>query len=376
FGGGYRTSDRFKLTGELSGGDLGTTAQLGTEYLYTDSTTLYANYSIDNERTDNGLSSRRGNMVSGFRTRYSDSASIYMEEKYTHGDVPTGLTSTLGVDLSPDEKWNFGATIDIGSLQDKATGTTTNRTAYGVNVGYGHESIKLASAFEFRVDETENPLDATLSERTTWLTKNSLKYQLTPDWRIVSKLNHSESESTLGELYNGDFTEAVIGYGYRPVNNDKLNALLKFTYFYNLPATNQTPIANTAAEYIQKSNIISLDITYDLTRDWSIGAKYGYRSGEVAFERVNPIFYENQAYLYVLRADWHIVNKWDLLIESRLLQQPDIGDQRSGMLTGIYYQVGKNIKAGIGYNFTDFSDDLTDLDYDSQGFFINVIGKL
>ncbi|MDH5766258.1 MAG: OmpA family protein, partial [Gammaproteobacteria bacterium] len=52
FGGGYRTSDRFKLTGELSGGDLGTTAQLGTEYLYTDSTTLYANYSIDNERTD------------------------------------------------------------------------------------------------------------------------------------------------------------------------------------------------------------------------------------------------------------------------------------------------------------------------------------
>ena len=375
FGGGYRTSDRFKLTGELSAGDLGSAAKLGTEYLYSDRTTLYTNYALDNERTDNGLSSRSGNMVSGFKTQYSDSASVYMEEKYTHGDVPTGLTNSLGVDLAPNDKWNFGARIDIGSLQDKTSGATTNRNAYGINIGYGHESIKLASALEYRVDETENP-DTSITERTTWLTKNSLKYQFTPDWRIISKLNHSESESTQGEFYSGNFTEAVLGYGYRPINNDRLNALFKFTYFYNLPAAEQVTIENTAVDYIQKSNIMSLDITYDLTHNWSVGGKYGYRTGEVAYDRVAPVFFENRANLYVLRADWHLINKWDLLIEHRSLQQPDIGDKRSGILTGLYRHMGNNLKFGIGYNFTDFSDDLTDLDYDSQGFFINVIGKL
>ena len=42
----------------------------------------------------------------------------------------------------------------------------------------------------------------------------------------------------------------------------------------------------------------------------------------------------------------------------------------------LYRHIGRNLKFGVGYNFTDFSDDLTDLDYDSQGFFINLVGKI
>ncbi len=38
--------------------------------------------------------------------------------------------------------------------------------------------------------------------------------------------------------------------------------------------------------------------------------------------------------------------------------------------------MGEKVKVGIGYNFTSFSDDLTDYDYDSKGYFLNVVGKL
>jgi hypothetical protein len=31
---------------------------------------------------------------------------------------------------------------------------------------------------------------------------------------------------------------------------------------------------------------------------------------------------------------------------------------------------------GVGYNFTDFSEDLTDLSYDHQGIFFNLVGTL
>ena len=43
---------------------------------------------------------------------------------------------------------------------------------------------------------------------------------------------------------------------------------------------------------------------------------------------------------------------------------------------GLYRYFGEHLKAGVGYNFTDFSSDLTDLDYDHQGWFFNIIGTL
>jgi hypothetical protein len=32
------------------------------------------------------------------------------------------------------------------------------------------------------------------------------------------------------------------------------------------------------------------------------------------------------------------------------------------------------LRIGAGYNFTDFSDDLTDFDYDHKGWFLNLVG--
>jgi hypothetical protein len=373
-GGDYLATDRFKINGEVSSGSLGTAVHLGTDYKMTGRTDLYTNYALENERADNGIKARKGNLVSGFKTRYSDSASMYMEENYTHGEVPTGLTHALGFELAVSERLNFGGHIDVGTLRDNTTSAEIDRTAAGVRAGYRFGDITYAGALEYRVDETQAP-DTSVSKRATWLTKNSVKYKINPNWRLIGKLNYSVSESSLGEYYDGNFTEAVWGYAYRPVSHDALNALVKYTYFYNLPSTGQVTLANTATEYIQKSHIVSLDAMYDLTQTWSVGGKYAYRRGELSQDRVNPQFFQSNASLYIVRVDWHFVHRWDGLLEGRLLDLPDAGDRRSGALIGVYRHVGENVKLGLGYNFTDFSDDLTDLDYDSQGFFVNVIGK-
>jgi hypothetical protein len=374
-GGSFQVTDRFRVNGEVSEGDLGAAGQLGTEYLYSDRTTLYLNYAIENERTDNGLRARKGNMVSGFRTRYSDSASVFLEERYTHGDVPTGLMHSTGVELAPTDRLNLGANVDFGTLEDPQTGAELERTAAGVSVGYGFTNLKIASALEYRVDDSEMP-DTSTSRRTTWLLKNNLGYQLSPDWRLIGKFNYAHSDSSLGEFYDGDYTEAVVGYAYRPIHHDRLNALLKYTYFYNVPAAEQTIVANAGSGVIQRSHIGALDVMYDLTAQWTVGGKYAYRHGEVSQDRENRDFFTSRAHLYVLRADWHFLHRWDALVEGRLLDLPDAHDQRSGVLLGLYRHLGEHIKVGAGYNFSDFSDDLTDLDYKHQGLFINLIGTL
>ena len=374
-GGDYRITKDFKVLGEVSSGDLGTAAKIGTDYLVSDRTNIYLTYALENERTDNGKLARKGNLISGFKTNYSDSASMYLEERYSHGDLPTGLTHSMGIDLAPTDHINIGATIDIGSLEDNNTGAIVEREAFGIRFGYNSKSVKYSGAVEMRTDNIENT-DTTTSLRESVLYKNSLKYQINPDWRFIGKLNHSTSESSLGTSYNGDFTEAVVGYGYRPVLSDDLNILFKYTYLSNLPSKGQVTLNNTAAEHIQISHILSFDMTYDLSKSWSIGGKYAHRNSQISLDRDNPEFFQSNADLIIIRADWHMTKRWDLLIEERMLSLPEAGDVRSGSLFAFYYHLGNNIKLGAGYNYTDFSDDLTNLNFQSQGVFVNFVAKM
>src|SRR5207244_3252903 len=204
-GGSYRLTKRFRIDGEASDGHLGPGGKVGTSLLYSERTSLYLNYSLENERTDNGqlLRGSQGNLVSGAKTRLSDTSSVYVEERYQNGASLSGLTHTTGINLTAKERWNFGGSGEFGKLRDSNT-------------------------------------------------------------------------------------EAVVGYAYRPVRNDRLNALVKYTYFYNVPTTGQVGLQNTAAEFLQKSHIAALDLTYDLTANWSLGGKYAYRLGQESLDRVHP----------------------------------------------------------------------------------------
>jgi hypothetical protein len=72
--------------------------------------------------------------------------------------------------------------------------------------------------------------------------------------------------------------------------------------------------------------------------------------------------------------DWRFRKDWEGLAEVRTLALRDVRQRRRGVLAAVHRHIGKNLKIGIGYNFTDFSDDLTDLGYDHKGVFLNLIG--
>ncbi len=377
-GGSYRVSERLRVDAEVSDGDLGEGGRIGTNYLHSDRTSLYLNYALENERTDNGLRSGRGsegNLVAGVKSRIADSTSVFLEERYQHNDTMTGLTHGTGISFAPTEKWNLGINTDIGTLQDSQTGAETNRVAGGVQIGFGFDKLQLSSGIEYRNDDVEQ-LDLSSVERSTWLFRNSFKYQVNPASRLLGKLNHSESESSQGVFYDGGFTEAVLGYAYRPIMNDRLNALTKYTYFYNVPTTGQATLQNIAAEFIQKSHIASVDVTYDILERFSVGGKYAYRLGQVSLDRESPEFFDNNATLYVVRGDYRFRKNWEFLLEGRLLNMADLDERRSGALAAVSRYFGDHLKGGVGYNFTDFSSDLTDLSYDHQGFFINITGSM
>lgn len=107
----------------------------------------------------------------------------------------------------------------------------------------------------------------------------------------------------------------------------------------------------------------------------TVGGKYAFRTGELRDNRVGGAWFESQAHLLIGRIDLRIVKEWDVLGELRLLDVPSADDRRFGALVAVYLHINDNIKMGVGYNFTDFSDDLTHLSYDRRGVFVNALAK-
>ncbi len=371
-GGDYQLNDRVKLMGEVSDGDGGVGGKLGADYRLSDRNSVYLNYLLDSDRSDTGYRGRVGNLTTGVKSRYSDSLSVYAEERYQTADNgPSGLIHAFGLDLAANDRWNWGARFEQGLTSDPATGDL-DRIAISLSAGYQFEKIKYAGVIEYRTE------DGNLTgDRDTWLMKNTLGYQTTPDWRVLGKLNFAISDAGAGSTTDADFTEAVLGFGYRPVLNDRLNALFKYTFLEDLPSPGQLAASGAASTYAQRSHVLSVDGIYDLMPKLSLGGKLGYRIGELRDTSLaGSGWFSSSAWLAVARADWHVVHEWDAIGELRYLAADEAGDAKSGALVGAYRHINQYVKIGVGYNFTDFSDDLTQLDYQSHGWFVNLIGKL
>ncbi|MEO1660667.1 MAG: TonB-dependent receptor [Pseudomonadota bacterium] len=367
-----RVLDAFQIRGEVSGGDGGTGALAGLTWQRSDGEEYYLNYTLDADRTEPGvdgasfLPNTQNNLTVGGKRRFSDSVSVYGEERASFGDR-AGLTHAYGIDYVWDERWTFGASFEVGDIEEFAQ--KLEREAYTVTAGYADEAVSLGAALEWRSDEEGT------ATRDTWLFRSNLGLKVSPDWTAILKYNRAESDFTGGAFFDGDFTEAQIAGAYRPTENDRLNALLRYTYFEELPSAQQISNSGQTGLPAQKSNIISADANYRLSHWLTLGGKVGYRDGQVSLSRTEEDFVDNSATLLIGRADIHFVKKWDALIELRSLEVDAAQDRKSGALAAIYRHIGNHAKVGVGYNFTDFSDDLTDLSFNDDGVFLNVVAK-
>ena len=75
------------------------------------------------------------------------------------------------------------------------------------------------------------------------------------------------------------------------------------------------------------------------------------------------------------RLNYNIDNDWQVGAEYRRLAQQQAKDSKQGVLIEAARKIGEFIQVGAGYNFTDFNDELTHLDYTAQGPFVRFTAK-
>jgi len=366
-GGAWQLSERVKLSGEASNGSMGVGGKIGADYRISDRSNAYLAYTVETETPDVAWRGRQGTLVSGASTRVSDQLRVFGEGRSVNGAGPQSLTQAFGTDWSPNDRWNFGTKLEFGTVSDPLAGDLKRR-AIGGSVGYKKDNLKYGGSLEWRNDKGNIS-----GERTTWLMRNTVGLQVDPAWRLLGKLNVSRSSNSQGAFVDGNYHEVVVGSAYRPVDNDRWNTLFKYTNLSNVPTNGQLTPSGLAADYAQRSQVFSVDTIYDVKPWLSVGAKYAFRIGELKTPVATGEWFSSRADLLILRADLHLVKEWDALVELRNLRATEAQDAKAGVLLGVYRHLGKGVKVGVGYNFTKYSDDLTDLSYRSRGWFLNVL---
>ncbi|MET4680966.1 hypothetical protein ABIA72_002624 [Stenotrophomonas rhizophila] len=361
----YLFGDRSSVGAEVSGGSRGHGAKVDGEYRMAPDHSLYGSYSYSTDRTgtdplfDTGLQS---GWTLGQRWRLSNQVNVYNESQYLKDrrQDSAGIVHTFGMDFYPAQGWNLGFTIMDGEL-DSTLGRV-DRRAYSVSGGRTDAVAQWNSKLEYR-------RDSGAEQREQWVTTNRLLYKLNEDWRFALRANYADTEDRIDRLADAKLVETNMGFAWRPHDNTRWAGFGKFTYLYDVASLGQ----EGGNLYDQRSQILSLEGIRQLGARWEVAGKLASRWGDYRTGRGEGAWLDSRADFAALQLRYRLFAQWEGLAEHRWLKVRD-GGVRKGWLVGVDRRVGENFKVGVGYNFTEFSDDMTELKYDQKGFFLNMAG--
>jgi hypothetical protein len=364
-GGKYLFGDRSSIGGEISSGDRGDAATIDAEYQLTPEHSIYGGYTYSTDTTEYAspfTPNRQNGWTVGQRWRLSNQVNLFNESQFLKEPDRSGLAHTFGMDFYPKAGWNLGFTLSDGELTN-TDGGNVDRRAVSVRGGHTSPDTDWQSKLEWR-------RDSGAEQREQWVTTHRLTHKINDSWRIAARVNYSETDDQLNPQAGAKFAEGNLGFAYRPWNNQRWGLFGRYTYLYDLATTGQWG----GAQYDQKTQVLSLEGVYKPNAQWEFAAKLARREGEMRLGRGEGAWLDSATTFGAVQARYELATQWHALAEYRWLDVTD-GGNKQGFLVGVDRDIGKNFRIGVGYNFTRFSDDLTDFDYDHQGWFINMTGR-
>ena len=375
FGAEYTFANNWTALVEVSDGSRGAGGLVSLAYADESGNTTNFGYTLDPNRELDGLSLAgrdKGRFVAGATRKINEQVTLTGENSYDLFGSRKSLTSAYGVTYAATERLVFDGALEVGRVSDSLNDTDFDRTALSLGASYEDETLTWRGRLELRHDE--GLTSGSNRDSDTIAASFAARYKLNDNARFLFAFDGVTSDNATASIPDADYAELTFGYAFRPVENDRLNVLAKYQFIYDMTerAGFTAPAGgNFLTTPRQRAHILSIDASYDLNRNWTIGGKLGGRWSD---QEGASGFTSNNATLGVMNLRYHAVHKWDFLLEARQLDAQDVGSQ-FGVLAAAYRHFGNNLKVGIGYNAGQFSDDLADVTYDDRGIFLNVVGK-
>ncbi|MGI9324640.1 MAG: OmpA family protein [Pseudomonadales bacterium] len=341
-----------------SGFGSGAISQFSSRYSYGEGHELYGSYAVDPDRTEGP----RDLLTLGQRRQLGNHSNVFTETQFGKGDRYSSTGHLFGIDYGGIQDWLFTATAQ--QSDNEQFDSDFERLAVSLGARLERDNYRLSSRLEYREDEGDS-----FNSR-QYLSSNSVSWRVNESSRWLALLNLSWTDDEVADERDARFVEFDLGHAYRPLWNNRLNVLAKYSYLFDLPSEGQF-----SGRADQRAHIFSAEALYDLSRRWEVGGKLAFKKGEERINRDTGQWLDFGVRFAALRARYHVLRQWDAVLEYRWIADWQRDTEQQGALLGLYRHLGEHFKVGVGYNFAGFDDDLKREDYDNHGWFIDLIGK-
>jgi hypothetical protein len=353
----FRPVDRVQVEARVSDGDRGRAAEVGATLTVGESSIYLA------ERVAEDSVGRRTSTVLGTRLPVGEGGQVYSEYRIEDSSAGEQRVSAVGV----QKQWDLGTGLKVlvsgETAQTEAAAGGGDRTALSANVSYTDgDGLTTATRQEIRRDRGA-------TDRTQLLSVNKLDYRVGTDLTLKLRYRYGKTIDDASDRAEARLEERTLGFAYRPVKHDRFNALAKYTRLLDMrPLTPATPVSSERV-----SDVLSVETAYRLNERIEWFAKFAARDRTERSAELPAV--DTRTDLVIQRFNFRLPHDLELGTEFRLMRQDGLDNRRQGWLGELAYPFNNRMRFGLGYNFTDFSDDaLTIDDYSTHGWFLRVQG--
>lgn len=426
----YQFENGSKASIDWTNGQNGQAITIAADYKRNSEHSLYGNYAFSptdlssagtsiNNSSDGLISSiedsgfqNASKLTLGQSYKISDQVKLIQETQQQLSDKNNGLLHNIGLDFTNHAGFSLATNVQKGVIKNLNTGLYHRRESYSLSAGMQNSKIEWSSKIEYRLDREQSTQpngsnhlsvnDSQNNRQEQWFHTNKIQINLANHWRMLGKLNYALTQSTVPHNHtipsaanrieniksqtDAQLFDSNLGFAWRPPTG-RLNALFKHQFYFDLAPAGQT--STTGSLFDQRSHISSIEATYILNPSVEIGAKLASRQSRMRIERGQGEWFNNHAQYAAAQVRYYVGDKgvetdgsakniwagWSVMTEYRQLKVAKDGT-KSGFLIVLDKDLGKNLRFGVGYNFTDFSSDLTQLSYKHKGAFINLVMTL
>ena len=348
----YAATDTLNFTGEVQreiGGDKSNNLyRFGADWRVADKTRLYSRYEYSHEygaAYGLGTGPLTRAFVLGADTQYMQDGTLYNEYRLTDSSSGKSVQNAIGL----RNAWNVAEGLRLLTNAERVNSTAGDSTALGLGAEYtGSELWKGSGRVEWRED----------SANTNWLLTAGIARKLDRNWTFVGR-EHFNLINPRGATPDTRQNRFQLGFAYRPVDNNKFDALGLYERK-----------SESSADKQNATNIVSLRGNYHPSRPWFVSGRFATKQvNELLLGSVNDSY---RASLLGARVTYDVTNRWSVGGITTLLAGSG-GARQYGYGLEVGYTLMDNMLVTLGYNWRGFrDDDLTGSDYTNRGWVLGV----
>ncbi|MEE9230548.1 MAG: hypothetical protein V3U86_07560, partial [Acidobacteriota bacterium] len=355
-----KISPKVSAKAEFTTGEQGNSGLVGLTTQIDRRTKLYGTYTMSPDHND----VLTGTTTIGVTTAVNDRTRLYTEQQFKNNERQSSSSNVVGFSTKVSDRLVAGINFERTNLEGTGGNPDTRRQATSASISFVQDRFKVFSKLELRQDE------GTGIDRDQWLTSNSFELKAGGGLTVGGRFNYGITEDNITQIDKSIFREQSFGFAFRPIHTDWINFMGRYTEVRNLPPDSQTLVRD---ETIDK--VYSFQTVVDLNRRLTLTEKYAVRDRTIDQQVLGDL--RSRMRLWINRFDFHLSDTWDAALEYRVKSLDEAGDNEAdGFLLEINRLFMDHLRLGVGYNFTDFTDNEFSVnDYSANGVFFRIQGK-